>query len=118
MVSFNGAVEGVGELHIVVIGGGALGLSSALHLVERGVSVTVLEADALASGSTGRSIGVVGTQHVTALDVAMRAYVLRRPRLGAMRTRVSPDRLSAAREIRSIAPAFSNRPKCARWCPI
>lgn len=64
-------------MHIVVIGGGALGLSSALHLVERGVTVTVLEANALASGSTGRSIGVVGTQHVTALDVAMRAYGLR-----------------------------------------
>jgi len=67
-------------LHIAVIGGGALGLSSALHLVERGVSVTVIEAGALAGGSTGRSIGVVGTQHVTALDVAMRAYGLRRIR--------------------------------------
>ena len=64
-------------MHIVVVGGGALGLSSALHLVQRGVVVTVIEAGALASGSTGRSIGVVGTQHVTALDVAMRAYGLR-----------------------------------------
>ncbi len=70
-------------LQIVVIGGGALGLSSALHLVERGVAVTVIEAGALAGGSTGRSIGVVGTQHVTALDVAMRAYGLRRIRAWA-----------------------------------
>ena len=70
-------------MHVVVIGGGALGLSSALHLVERGVAVTVIEASALASGSTGRSIGVVGTQHVTALDVAMRAYGLRRIRAWA-----------------------------------
>ena len=70
----------MGTLHIVVIGGGALGLSSALHLVERGVSVTVIEANVLASGATGRSIGVVGTQHVTAIDVAMRAYGLRRIR--------------------------------------
>ena len=67
-------------MHIVVIGGGALGLSSALHLVERGVNVTVIEAGALGSGSTGRSMGVVGTQHVTAVDVAMRAYGLRRIR--------------------------------------
>jgi sarcosine oxidase subunit beta len=73
----------VGALQIVVIGGGALGLSSALHLVERDVAVTVIEAGALASGSTGRSIGVVGTQHVTALDVAMRAYGLRRIRAWA-----------------------------------
>jgi sarcosine oxidase subunit beta len=70
----------VGAVHIGVIGGGALGLSSALHLVERGVSVTVIEADALGSGSTGRSMGVVGTQHVTAFDVAIRAYGFRRIR--------------------------------------
>ncbi len=70
-------------MHIVVIGGGALGLSSALHLAERGVAVTVIEAGAVASGSTGRSIGVVGTQHVTRLDVAMRAYGLRRIRAWA-----------------------------------
>jgi sarcosine oxidase subunit beta len=70
----------VGALHIVVIGGGALGLSSALHLVERGVSVALIEATALGSGSTGRSMGVVGTQHVTAFDVAIRAYGFRRIR--------------------------------------
>jgi len=72
-------------LHVVVIGGGALGLSCALHLIERGVAVAVLEAGTLAGGSTGRSIGVVGTQHVTALDVAMRAYGLRRIRAWAER---------------------------------
>ena len=64
--------------HIVVIGAGALGLASALELSERGVAVTVIEADTVAGGSTGRSVGVVGTQHVTALDVALRAYGLRR----------------------------------------
>lgn len=73
----------MGKLHIAVIGGGAVGLSSALHLAERGVSVTVIESEALAMGSTGRSIGVVGTQHVTSLDVAMRAYGLRRIRTWA-----------------------------------
>jgi len=67
-------------VHIVVIGGGTLGLSSALHLAERGVAVTVIEAGAVAGGSTGRSIGVVGAQHVSRLDVAMRAYGLRRVR--------------------------------------
>jgi sarcosine oxidase subunit beta len=65
------------SLHIVVIGAGALGLSSALHLSERRIAVTVIEAEALAGGSTGRSVGVVGTQHVTALDVALRVYGLR-----------------------------------------
>jgi sarcosine oxidase subunit beta len=68
----------MGALQIVVVGGGALGLSTALHLSERSVSVTVIEAGAAGGGSTGRSVGVVGTQHVTALDVALRAYGLRR----------------------------------------
>ncbi|MBM3548804.1 MAG: FAD-binding oxidoreductase [Alphaproteobacteria bacterium] len=67
-------------LHVMIIGAGTLGLSSALHLAERGVAVTVIEADGIASGSTGRSIGVVGTQHVTALDVELRAYGSRRIR--------------------------------------
>jgi len=67
-------------LHVIVIGAGALGLSSALHLAERGARVTAIEADTIAGGSTGRSIGVVGTQHVTARDVAMRAYGVRRIR--------------------------------------
>ena len=70
-------------MRVVVIGAGALGLSSALHLAERGAAVTVIEAGILAGGSTGRSVGVVGTQHVTALDVAMRAYGLRRIRAWA-----------------------------------
>jgi sarcosine oxidase subunit beta len=68
----------VSTYRAVVIGAGALGLSSALHLAERGVFVTVIEADRIAGGSTGRSIGVVGTQHVTALDVDLRAYGARR----------------------------------------
>ncbi|MBM3536087.1 MAG: FAD-binding oxidoreductase, partial [Alphaproteobacteria bacterium] len=67
-------------LRVIVIGGGVLGLSSALHLAERGVFVTVIEAGAIGSGSTGRSIGVVGMQHVTALDVDLRAYGARRIR--------------------------------------
>ncbi|MBI1779102.1 MAG: FAD-binding oxidoreductase [Proteobacteria bacterium] len=75
----------MGALHIVVVGAGTLGLSSALHLAERGVAVTVVEADAIAGGSTGRSLGVVGTQHVTALDVDLRAYGVRRIRAWAER---------------------------------
>src|SRR5215475_6071718 len=67
----------MGALHVVVVGGGALGLSSAVHLSERGVAVTVIEADVIAGGSTGRSVGVIGTQHVTVLDVTLRAYGLR-----------------------------------------
>ncbi|TIP27817.1 MAG: FAD-binding oxidoreductase, partial [Mesorhizobium sp.] len=36
--------------HVVVIGAGTLGLCSALHLVEQGARVTVLEGQSIASG--------------------------------------------------------------------
>lgn len=67
-------------MQVVVVGAGMLGMSSALHLAERGVNVTVIDADAVASGSTGRSCAVAGSQHVTQLDVNLRAYGLRRIR--------------------------------------
>jgi sarcosine oxidase, subunit beta len=45
---------------VVVVGAGVIGLSIARALVERGVgNVTVLDRDAMASGGTGRSSGVV-----------------------------------------------------------
>jgi sarcosine oxidase subunit beta len=63
--------------HIVVIGAGTLGLCSALNLVQRGARVTVLDGDAIASGSSGRSVGVVGTQYTDAFDIQMRVHALR-----------------------------------------
>jgi glycine/D-amino acid oxidase-like deaminating enzyme len=69
-------------ISVAIIGGGAVGLSTALHLVERGVTnVTVLEADDLAAGSSSRSAGFVESQYVDPLDVELRArsmHVFRR----------------------------------------
>ncbi|MDO6564334.1 FAD-dependent oxidoreductase [Amphritea sp. 1_MG-2023] len=44
---------------VVVIGGGFTGLSTALHLAEKGVSVTVLEATEIGYGGSGRNVGLV-----------------------------------------------------------
>lgn len=45
---------------VVVIGGGCMGTSIAMHLAQRGVSrVTLVEKGALAGGATGRSSGIV-----------------------------------------------------------
>jgi glycine/D-amino acid oxidase-like deaminating enzyme len=43
----------------LVIGGGIVGSATAYHLAKRGASVTLLEADQLASGATGRNLGYI-----------------------------------------------------------
>ncbi|MFO1058131.1 MAG: FAD-binding oxidoreductase [Dongiaceae bacterium] len=63
--------------HVVVIGAGTLGLSTAASLVERGARVTVLEARAIAAGSSGRSVGVVGTQLTDPFQIMLRRHALR-----------------------------------------
>ncbi|PBC02321.1 FAD-binding oxidoreductase [Mesorhizobium sp. WSM3860] len=64
--------------HVVVIGAGTLGLCSALHLVEQGARVTVLEGQSIASGSSGRSVGVVGSQFTDPFEIMLRVHALRR----------------------------------------
>lgn len=59
---------------VAIVGAGVTGLSAAHHLVQRGFTdVTILEATSVASGSSGRSIGLIETQYLTPLDVALRA---------------------------------------------
>lgn len=63
--------------HVAVIGAGTLGVCTAVNLVARGARVTVLEAQAIASGSSGRSVGVVGTQFTDGFDLQLRVHALR-----------------------------------------
>lgn len=53
------ALSGEADCHVAVIGGGILGLSTALALTEAGVRVTVLEADVVGAGASGRNGGLV-----------------------------------------------------------
>ncbi len=58
---------------VVVIGAGAVGLSTALQLTRLGVrDVVVLDSTHVAGGSSGRSVGVVETQYVDPFDIALR----------------------------------------------
>jgi sarcosine oxidase, subunit beta len=59
------------EAAVVVLGGGAIGSSSAFHLAEAGVDTCLLERDALSSGSTSRAAGGIRTQFSDPLNVAI-----------------------------------------------
>jgi glycine/D-amino acid oxidase-like deaminating enzyme len=65
---------------IVIIGGGAMGTSTAFHLAEAGVNnIVVVERGALGSGSSGKPIGGVRTQFSDPLNIelgrrSLRAY--------------------------------------------
>lgn len=63
--------------HVVIIGAGTLGMCSAIHLIEQGARVTVVDAQAIASGSSGRSVGVIGTQFTDPFQIAIRRHSMR-----------------------------------------
>lgn len=56
---------------VIVIGGGVAGLSTAMQLARRGVSVIVLERERLGNGSTGRAAGLLGQLRGTAEHTRM-----------------------------------------------
>ena len=47
------------EAEVAVIGAGFTGLSAALHMARAGARVTVLDADAIGQGGSGRNVGLV-----------------------------------------------------------
>lgn len=66
-------LRGKAETEVAVIGAGYSGLSTALALAERGVAVTVLEAEAPGAGASGRNGGQVipGFKHDVADAIAV-----------------------------------------------
>lgn len=52
-------LRGDSQFDVVVIGAGFMGLSAALHLAERGVSIAVLEAAQVGWGASGRNNGLL-----------------------------------------------------------
>ncbi|MBA3908842.1 MAG: FAD-dependent oxidoreductase [Rhodobacter sp.] len=55
------ALDGPVTVDVCIVGGGYTGLSAALHLAERGLSVVVLEAHRMGFGASGRNGGQVGS---------------------------------------------------------
>lgn len=55
------ALQGDARADVCIVGGGYTGLSAALHLAKRGLSVVVLEAHRVGFGASGRNGGQVGS---------------------------------------------------------
>jgi gamma-glutamylputrescine oxidase len=55
------ALQGEVRADVAIVGGGYMGLSAALHLAEKGLSVVVLEAHRVGFGASGRNGGQVGS---------------------------------------------------------
>lgn len=53
------SLEGDSTVDVVVVGGGFTGLSTALHLAERGIRVSVLEGKEIGFGGAGRNVGLI-----------------------------------------------------------
>ncbi len=64
------------QADVVVIGGGAIGASTAFHLAEAGVRVVLAEKDEIASGSTSKSAGGVRAQFSNPVNIALGARSL------------------------------------------
>ncbi|NVK18422.1 MAG: FAD-binding oxidoreductase [Methylocystaceae bacterium] len=52
-------LAGEHKVDVAVIGAGFTGLSAALHLAQKGISVAVLEANEIGHGGSGRNVGLV-----------------------------------------------------------
>ena len=67
-------LQGTSQVDVCVIGGGYTGLSTALHLVERGYHVAVLEAARVGWGASGRNGGQIVNGYSRDMDVIERRH--------------------------------------------
>lgn len=58
------ALSGAHETDVLVIGGGIAGMTTALHLAEKGVDVLLVEAQQFGDGATGQSGGIVAPDYI------------------------------------------------------
>jgi glycine/D-amino acid oxidase-like deaminating enzyme len=94
---------------VLVIGGGIVGAATAYELARRGRSVTLLEADELASGATGRNLGYVWL-HTRRIGPELDLVMATRRRLEEL-----PEELEADFGLRTRGGLiFYNRPEQAQ----
>ena len=57
--SYTNQMDGDADTDVAIVGGGFTGISTALHLAEKGIQCHVLEANKLGYGGSGRNVGLV-----------------------------------------------------------
>ena len=63
---------------VAVVGGGAVGITTAVDLAARGARVTLFERDELAAGSSGRAAGVLYDAYAEDVDAALATRAMER----------------------------------------
>ncbi|ESP88279.1 NAD(P)/FAD-dependent oxidoreductase [Candidatus Halobonum tyrrellensis] len=63
---------------VAVVGGGAVGLTAAVDLRDRGVDVTVFERSSVGAGASGRAAGVLYDAYAEAVDARVAARAMER----------------------------------------
>lgn len=85
--------------HVLVLGAGLAGATTAAALARRGVQVTVIDSGEIAGGASANAQGVLYTrlsvQHSDLVDFALQSYVFA---TGFYRTLFAQERLSAPRD--------------------
>jgi len=69
-------LRGQHSADVCIVGGGYTGLSTALHLAQKGVDVALIEAQRVGFGASGRNGGQVGSGHRKDQDALEKAYGL------------------------------------------
>ncbi len=79
------ALQGAHETDTVIVGGGLAGLTTALELAKEGVKVTLLEAESIGFGASGRNGGIVSAEYACgAAGIRARAGAAGAARLAAL----------------------------------
>ncbi|NIR32505.1 MAG: FAD-binding oxidoreductase [Gammaproteobacteria bacterium] len=115
-------LRGEVEADVCIVGGGYTGLSSALHLSERGYGVVLLEANRVGWGASGRNGGQVGSGQRQSQDVlerwlgiehAHRLWMLAEEAKATVKERI--ERHGIACGFKPGVLHVCHKPRHARW---
>lgn len=106
----HGPLEGERRVDVAVVGGGIVGLGVAVLAAEAELEVAVLEARALASGTTGGTTGKVTSQNGTRLRELRRRFGADGARRYAALTAAGIDHLDGLAERHAIACDLASAP--------